>query len=499
MNVFKTAFNLQANQWHCAFLKWCGLSLLSFFALGTSSLKAQWVEPDSILSISQLKQELVELTPTDSLGREVVITGIASVQSGLLHEIYLQTYIQNDSAGISIFAYQIDEPVSAGDSLVVRGTEQLYFGQPELLVIDYRVYPKKNALPEPIPLYKAFSQPNKYQGMLVQGEGIIKEKGNRFNGKYLMIAPSDTASTSVMIYVSNFHSRYQDFNFDQPSVGDRIEITGVLGQFDPANPDGTSYKVFLRTPDDFRYVNWPRYYFKVTGIVVVILAIVVIVWMILLKLEVRRKTRQLEQSLEDKNLLIMEIHHRVKNNLAAISGILELQSGTTDNEEIQEAFRESQTRIKSMAMVHEKLYQSVTLKEIPMRTYLEELSESVHRAFTQSTADVEIRVKADDTKLDTDTVIPLGLLVNEILVNAFKYAFNGSRDGIIRLELHEENGTVTLLVEDNGVGLPEDFDRASSDSLGMVLINVFSQQIGAKTSVKNTPGTCYIFEFPACR
>lgn len=477
---------------HYTILSICAVLLFS------QQVHSQWVESDSLISISQLKSVFQNSGQPDSTDGKIVIGGIANTASGLLHETYLQTYLQNDTSGISIFSYTIDEPIATGDSVVVIGSQQIYFGQPELMVSDYKVYPKQNRDLKKADLFSAFNNPEKFTGMLVHGSGIIKEKGNRFNGKYLIIAPSDTASQTVMVYVSNFHGLYQDFDFDTPRVGDAISVTGVLGQYDPAFPEAMTYKVFLRTPDDFSYVGWPRYYFKILGIIMIALIIAGIGWTFLLRRQVKRKTEALEKSLAEKKILLQEIHHRVKNNLAAISGILELQSGTSDSEEVQQALCESQTRIKSMVMVHEKLYQSVSLKKIKMKTYLKELAEGISYTFTTNSSAVDIQIEAsDDLELETEKVIPLGLLINELLVNAFKHAFSNQDEGIIWIKITQKGEVITLKVEDNGVGLPAGFNPDDCDSLGMILIKVFSEQLHAKKTMQNTPGACFVFEFPA--
>lgn len=165
------------------------LSIAVFLFYPLQSL-GQWVEPDSLTSISELRKDFIDVAEEDSSMESVMITGIANVPSGVLHESYFQVYLQNDFAGIPIFGYQIVEPVDAGDSVVVKGTKQFYFGQPELLVNEYKVYPDNQAKLEAVDLFEAFQTPRQYLGMLAEGTGIIREKGNRFNGKYLLIAPS---------------------------------------------------------------------------------------------------------------------------------------------------------------------------------------------------------------------------------------------------------------------------------------------------------------------
>jgi two-component sensor histidine kinase len=458
-------------------------------------LKGQWIEPDSLLSISELEKELHREGEIVDSSRVFKTAGIANVGSGQLHETYFQLYIQNDSTGISLFNYETDVPVSVGDSVVVKGKKQMYHGQPELRVTDYKVYPKETSAIKATDLAEVVADPDKYTGMLVKGAGVIIEKGYQFNGKYLMIAASDTSDKTIMVYVSNYHTHYPDFDFGAPGVGDNIRLDGVLGKYDPTYPEGMKYKVLLRTPEDFSHDGWPQYYLKYLAWILGVLILVSAGWTISLRRQVKLKTHALQESLAEKEVLLKEIHHRIKNNLARISGLLQLQSGTSESTDVKNALQESQTRINSMMMVHDKLYKSVSFKDISMKIYLEELAGNIHDTMASETSNIDVQVHSDDIEMNSDQVIPTGLLVNELLVNAFKHAFKGRKQGTIVIELRESNEIITLKVEDDGVGMPEDENKPRGSSLGMLLIKTFSKQLEAKKTIENTPGACFVFEF----
>jgi two-component sensor histidine kinase len=340
--------------------------------------------------------------------------------------------------------------------------------------------------------------------MLVETKGTIVKKGNAVNGKYLIISPSDTLRKTIMVYVSNFHALYQDFDFGRLSIGDKIKVTGVLEQYKTVLEEykrgfspGMVYTVLLRTPSDLTYAGLPLYYIKIIIVILLGMIIIAIIWIVSLRIQVKKKTKALEKLLAEKEILLKEIHHRINNNLASISGFLDLQSDTIDNAQVQNAFQSSQVRIEAIAKVHENLYKTASFAEISMPVYLDDLANSIRSTFTTNADDIDIQIHADEINLPTDKVIHIGLLVNELLVNAFKHAFKDDEKGIIQIDFHNRNGKLQLKVEDNGKGLPTNNDSSESDSLGMMLIETFSQQLKADRTIQNTPGACFTFEFPS--
>lgn len=172
----------------------------------------------------------------------------------------------------------------------------------------------------------------------------------------------------------------------------------------------------------------------------------------------RKKAEQrIQESLKEKEVMLSEIHHRVKNNLAVISGLLDLQAFNEENQEVGHKLSESQARIQSIAMVHEKLYQSESLSSIQMDTYIDHLTSYISGVFVdQQHADIEICNNADPIALGVRQAVPCGLILNELITNAFKHAFDSSK-GVLGIELYKEDTTVFMQVQDNGTGLPEDF------------------------------------------
>lgn len=451
-----------------------------------------------ITDLAEVKFDLNGDNKPDMLGDTVTVAGISNMETGLLHQRFMQLFIQQDSSGLSLFSSSFDKPVSPGDSVVATGVVQEYYGLVELNVINYKVFPNPDNEPLQIPLRDVLDNLPKYEGMLVTGSATVIGKGTRFNGKYLMISPTGDPEESIMAYVTNFHTSYQQFDFESISIGDEVRITGVLSLYDP-DTDGeeqSTYKIHLRFPQELSVVGISRNQLILWGSVGIIITLIAIGWIISLRSTVKSKTKDLEKSLEDKEMLLKEIHHRVKNNLAIMSGLFELQLDGTENEQTKVALKNSQSRLKSMALVHDKLYKTSNLTDIEMSKYVEELVRSLHDTFIGPQQDISLKFEIDDISLDIDQAIPCGLLINEIVVNSFKHGFKNKDKGSLKIVMHKQNGNARLVIADDGHGIPEDFDLSTSSSLGMMLIDTFKNQLDARLDITNTIGTRFSFTFP---
>jgi PAS domain S-box-containing protein len=192
----------------------------------------------------------------------------------------------------------------------------------------------------------------------------------------------------------------------------------------------------------------------------------------------KRADEALRNSLREKEVLLKEIHHRVKNNLQVISSLLSLQSEYLKDEAMIKVFKESQNRVKSMALIHEKLYQSANLAEIEFSDYLRELTTQLFRSYGIGAHGVSLNVHASEVLLAVDRAIPCGIIVNELVTNALKYAFPDGRGGRIDIDLHPvSDDQIWLAVRDNGVGFPADVDFETSDSLGLTLVRMLADQV----------------------
>jgi PAS domain S-box-containing protein len=204
---------------------------------------------------------------------------------------------------------------------------------------------------------------------------------------------------------------------------------------------------------------------------------------------------KIQKSLEEKELLLKEIHHRVKNNMQIVSSLLNLQSRYIDDEEAYDVFKESQNRVKSMALVHEKLYRSTDLASVNFGEYVRSLSKELLISYGSRSNNVSIKTDLDDVFLNADTAIPCGLIVTEIISNSIKYAFDG-KGGEISVALHRYNGGFEILIGDNGVGIPEDMDLENTETLGLLLINSLTSQIDGEVELLREEGTSFRIKIP---
>jgi PAS domain S-box-containing protein len=206
--------------------------------------------------------------------------------------------------------------------------------------------------------------------------------------------------------------------------------------------------------------------------------------------------QKISQSLEEKELLLKEIHHRVKNNLQVVSSLLKLQAGNAADENIQNILIDSQNRVRSMALVHQKLYQSRDLSQINFPEYLRQLSDQLFNVFKERNGSIELDITAKELNLSIDLAIPCGLIINELISNSFKYAFPGNRKGCIKIELDTENmNDYTLIISDDGIGLPKDIDFRNTKSLGLQLVNTLVGQIDGSIAMNNHNGTAFTIKF----
>lgn len=211
--------------------------------------------------------------------------------------------------------------------------------------------------------------------------------------------------------------------------------------------------------------------------------------------DLRNAEKELKMSLEEKDMLLKEIYHRTKNNLMMISSLLNLQSSYIKDKGARDVFRESQNRARSMAMIHERLYQSTDLKNIDFSEYIQTLTIELYRTIVSDPSRIKLNINVEDVKIDINTVVPLGLIVNELFTNCMKYAFPDGRSGEINVVLHQKEDFYELIVKDNGIGIPEDLDYLHAESLGLQLVNNLTDQIDGKIEMDRTNGTEFKITF----
>ncbi|MFT5182886.1 MAG: PAS domain S-box-containing protein [Flavobacteriales bacterium] len=210
------------------------------------------------------------------------------------------------------------------------------------------------------------------------------------------------------------------------------------------------------------------------------------------RIEIDRKIRD---SLKEKEVLLQEVHHRVKNNLQVISSILNLQSSYVTDVKTLEILSESQNRIKSMSYIHESLYQTADFSAVDFPDYLDTLVRNLVHSYSITSGHVEVIASYDEVALSLDQSIPCGLIINELVSNAMKYAYINCDEPKLFVELNKSGNKVSFLVADNGIGLPADFKYEESDSLGIQLVYTLVEQLDAELEVDSSSGTRFFISF----
>jgi PAS domain S-box-containing protein len=212
----------------------------------------------------------------------------------------------------------------------------------------------------------------------------------------------------------------------------------------------------------------------------------------------KRAEAQILASLLEKENLLREIHHRVKNNMQVVSALLVLQSKKTKDRKILEMFRDSEHRIKTMALIHEKLYQSRSFGTIDLAEYLTRLIQYLFRSYEELSAGVTLEMDVRDVSLDIDTALPASLIINELVSNSLKYAFPGGKGGKICIRARREEGNGFVMeIRDSGVGLPRGFDPEKTETLGLRLVQGLAvDQLGGSIERGTGKGTSFIIRFP---
>jgi PAS domain S-box-containing protein len=204
---------------------------------------------------------------------------------------------------------------------------------------------------------------------------------------------------------------------------------------------------------------------------------------------------QLQSSLHEKEILLKEVHHRVKNNMQIISSLMKLQADTIEDEQILDVFNQIQNRVRSMALVHEKLYQTEDFSEIDFKDYLSSLTKHLLQSYKTDHSRVSLINRIDNVHLTIDQAIPCGLILNELISNSLKYAFPDKRSGHIIVELKQNKEHKELVVSDDGIGLSEDIKLPQTESLGLKLVYILLDQLKASYTIDRENGTKFLIKF----
>jgi PAS domain S-box-containing protein len=213
--------------------------------------------------------------------------------------------------------------------------------------------------------------------------------------------------------------------------------------------------------------------------------------------ERKRTEEKIKASLNEKEVLLREIHHRVKNNMQIISSLLKLQAGYIEDKKYLEMFKESQNRILTMSLVYEKLYRSKDFTKINFKEYIHNLANGVFQSYSGRSSNILLNLNIENVELGIDSAIPCGLIINELVTNSLKYAFPGEIKGEIKIVLGKIDGNeYELTVSDNGIGIPQDLDFRKTETLGLHLVSMLTEdQLSGKIDLDRSRGTEFIIRF----
>lgn len=211
--------------------------------------------------------------------------------------------------------------------------------------------------------------------------------------------------------------------------------------------------------------------------------------------EQKLKNKLLTQALKEKEILLKEVHHRVKNNMQVISSILNLQSSYVKDSYALSLLKDCQNRIKSMAFIHESLYQNKNLTEVNFAEYISSLTKNLVHSYSTEIKNIKLLLNLKNVYLNLDASISCGLILNELISNSLKYAFPNNKAGIIFVNLSVKDKLVNIEIGDNGIGINENLDIKKTPTLGLQLVNTLVEQINGKIKVERKNGTKFNIEF----
>lgn len=190
-----------------------------------------------------------------------------------------------------------------------------------------------------------------------------------------------------------------------------------------------------------------------------------------LDIKVKEKTKKISESLQEKDILLKEIHHRVKNNLALTIGLIELQEEELKDIKTKKALVDIKERIFTMELLHRKLYESKNISFISLKNYVEDLVSVISRSYCNNFDSVDINLEVEDINLNIEKAMPYAIVLNELITNSFKYAFKDNKNPKLNIKISKNETTLTMIVKDNGKGLKDNFEKISDETLGLKLIN----------------------------
>ncbi len=395
-----------------------------------------------------------------------------------------------------------------GSASLIDEEGNLWFGTAENGVVKYN-FPKRTGVLEQEEAPKLF-----FNDIFVNGNMLDLNHSDQDP----IVLNFDENNIEIDFGVLNFKDpervtfKHKLEGFDTEFLSDGDDNTRLYTNLEPGQ---YTFKVYARSPGSdwnneplsikflIKQPYWTQWWF----IVLAVLLLITILYLIVkfrvaylekkkLKVLVDEQTVELQGALEEKEVLIKEIHHRVKNNLAVISGLLEMQSWSLEHQEAQKALNESKLRVLAIAKIHENLYQNKNLGRIDFKIFLEELKNGIAATMNVNGKAIEINLNVQSGLIRLDQAIPCGLIINELLTNAYKHAFEDVHEGMIEIYFEERDEFLRLEVRDNGKGVDENILETNNSSLGITLIQSLVIQLDADFNIRNENGAVFVINIP---
>jgi len=314
---------------------------------------------------------------------------------------------------------------------------------------------------------------NSNDAIIIHRDGII-QFANSTSSRYIGIPPHKLIGKPMTDYVHPDYKMKVLDNFSKRKAGEDVENIYEIAL---VRKDGSFFPAEIN-------VSLVQYQGEAAGLVFI------------RDITKRKKTEdRIKNSLEEKEVLLKEIHHRVKNNMQVISSLINIQAMHIKDKKAREIFRDTRNRVMSMALVHERLYRSEDLSGIDFERYIERMAVHLMSYYRESAQNIELKTDVEDIFLDITKAVPLGLITNELITNSLKHAFVKSKKGKITIDFHKKGKTCHLNIGDNGRGYPKNLDFRKAESMGMDLVNSLVKQINGSIELVRNKGTLFKITF----
>ncbi len=237
--------------------------------------------------------------------------------------------------------------------------------------------------------------------------------------------------------------------------------------------------------------------FNIAISIIVLFQLGIIIKLILTSKQRRLAEEQAQKTIQERDLLLREVHHRIKNNMATVVNLLTLQAATTTNKETIASLENARTRVQSMMLIYERLYRSKNYQQVSIKEYLENLVDEIRNTYPQSAA-IMIETDVQDFPLEPDVLFHLGILINELITNSIKYAFPQGEGGLIRVYGRCFEKQIQIVIQDTGCGIPDSVDLSAPSGFGLSLVQILAEQIGAELKLERKNGTSFCITFGSC-